>query len=129
MDEYNKHISSYKDLTVWQLAMDLVTRVYKVTADFPQEEKYGLTSQLRRSAVSVPSNIAEGRSRSSRKDFNQFLYIALGSLTELETQLEIAMRISMLEKVEYTELTDLALRVKMMLFRLIASLKAKTDNR
>lgn len=85
-------ITSYKELTVWQRAMELVV-VYELTSNFPREEIYGLTSQMRRSAVSVPSNIAEGRCRGTRKDFLQFLRIACGSGAELETQLEIAKRV------------------------------------
>ena len=127
MQDQHQNIQSYRDLTVWQHAMEVVTTVYRLTKKFPEDEKYGLTSQMRRSAVSIPSNIAEGRSRNSRKDFVQFLHVALGSLSELETQLEIAFQISYVEKVEYTELMSGLERTKMMLFRLIASLKAKTE--
>lgn len=80
----------HRDLVAWQKAMKLVTDVYKVTVDFPKHEIYGLTGQLRRSAISVPSNLAEGHGRNSRKDFHRFIGQARGSLTELETQLEIA---------------------------------------
>jgi four helix bundle protein len=81
---------SYRDLIAWQKAMDLVTAIYRVTGSFPREELYGLTSQLRRAAVSVPSNIAEGQARFSRKEFHHFLSQARGSLVEIETQLMIA---------------------------------------
>ena len=80
----------YRDLTVWQKAIDLVTEVYRVTRSFPKEEMFGLTSQLRRAAVSVPSNIAEGQGRLRRGEFRQFLGMAKGSLAELDTQLLIA---------------------------------------
>lgn len=81
---------SYKDLIVWQRAITLVTEVYLATQSFPREELYGLTSQLRRSAVSVASNIAEGQGRISKAEFRQFLGVARGSLIEMETQLVIA---------------------------------------
>jgi len=80
--------------------MDLVSNVYKMTESFPNKETYGLINQLRRSAVSVPSNIAEGAARSSKKEFIQFLYIALGSLAELETQMIIASRIGYLNNLD-----------------------------
>lgn len=87
-------IHSHKDLVVWQKSMDLVVLVYRFTDQFPKSEIYGLVSQMRRSAVSIPSNIAEGRKRGTRKDFRQFLLIAYGSGGELETQMEIAKRLS-----------------------------------
>ena len=80
----------HKKLTVWQKAMDLVLKVYTITSRFPKSEVYGLTSQTRRAAISIPSNIAEGASRRTKKEFLQFLYIAKGSLSELDTQLELA---------------------------------------
>ncbi len=83
-------IHSHRDLIVWQRAMQLVIHLYKFTEKFPSSEKFGLISQMRRCAVSIPSNIAEGRKRGSRKDYKQFLLIAYGSGAELETQLEIA---------------------------------------
>lgn len=80
----------HKDLHVWQLGMEIVKDVYRLSGSFPKTEMYGLTSQIRRSAVSVPSNIAEGAARSSQKEFLKFLFIARGSLSELDTQLIIA---------------------------------------
>src|SRR4051794_8266926 len=88
--------SSYHDLRVWQQAMDLVEQVYRATEKFPKHELYGLTSQLRRAAVSVPSNIAEGRGRRTDPEFLQFLFHARGSLCELETQLELSKRLQYL---------------------------------
>src|SRR5689334_8479807 len=82
--------SSFRDLFVWQKAMELVTDIYRVTKDFPPEERYGLTSQIRRAAVSIPSNIAEGQARPTLGEFRQFLGHAKGSLAEMETQLLIA---------------------------------------
>jgi len=98
-------IQTYKDLIVWQKAMNVVEGIYQFTETFPKEETYGLTSQMRRSSVSIPSNIAEGRRRGSRKDYRQFLLVAFGSGSELETQIEIARRLSygksaVLEKTE-----------------------------
>jgi len=83
-------MKDFKKLNVWQKSMELVTSVYKISKNFPIEEKYGLTSQITRSAVSIPSNIAEGSSRLSERDYFRFLEIALGSAFELETQLMIA---------------------------------------
>jgi len=80
--------------------MDLVSNIYKITEPFPNKELYGLTNQIRRAAVSVPSNIAEGAARSSKKEFIQFLYIALGSLSELETQIIIANRLEYLNNLD-----------------------------
>ena len=82
------------DLEVWQKAMQLVEDIYKISANFPKEEIYGLTSQIRRAAVSIPSNIAEGAARQGYKEFIQFLYISLGSLSEVETQIMLAKRLS-----------------------------------
>ena len=90
-------IKDYKDLVVWQKAMELVTAIYQATQAFPKEELYGLTSQLRRAAVSVPSNIAEGQGRLTRGEFRQFLGQAKGSLSELETQLLIAHNLGYLQ--------------------------------
>ncbi len=94
-------ISSYKDLIVWQRAVELVVEIYKLTEDFPKEEIYGLTAQMRRSAVSIPSNIAEGRFRGTKKDYSQFLRIAYGSGAELETQIEIAKRLPKTKDMDY----------------------------
>lgn len=90
-------IKDYKELVVWQKAMELVIAIYKATNTFPNEELYGLTSQIRRAAVSVPSNIAEGQGRQTRGEFRQFLGQARGSLAELETQLLIAHSLGYLE--------------------------------
>ena len=87
---------NHKDLMVWQLSVDLSVAVYRATRSFPSEEKFGLVSQMRRAAVSIPSNIAEGAARSSRKEFQQFLSIAGGSASELSTQLIISNRAGLL---------------------------------
>jgi four helix bundle protein len=87
-------IKSHKDLKVWQESMTLVTQIYKISEDFPKHEIYGLSSQIRRAAVSIPSNIAEGAGRKGENEFKRFLFIALGSLSEVETQLEISQRLN-----------------------------------
>lgn len=91
-------LKSYRELLVWQKSMDLVKEIYIVTSSFPKEEMYGLTSQLRRAAVSVPSNIAEGYGRRTTKDFIGFLYFARGSVYELQTQIELSCDLEMLAK-------------------------------
>jgi four helix bundle protein len=99
---------NYRDLIAWQKAMDLVEEVYRATKQFPREEIYGLTSQVRRAVVSVPSNIAEGQGRSSAKEFQHFLSIAHGSLREVETQLMIAHRLEYLTEETLRRLMELA---------------------
>jgi four helix bundle protein len=91
-------VATHKDLEVWQEGIDLVEKVYHMTALFPSTEVYGLSSQMRRAAVSIPSNIAEGAARRGEKEFIQFLYVALGSLSELETQCLIAQRLKYIEE-------------------------------
>lgn len=90
-------MNNYKDLKLWQKSVDLTVSIYEATASFPKEEMYGLTSQIKRSAVSIPSNIAEGAGRNTKKDFNNFLGISTGSSCELDTQLIIANRVEFLE--------------------------------
>jgi len=90
MSEEFKVVMTHRDLDVWKNGIELVKKIYILTKDFPKEEIYTLTSQIRRSAISIPSNIAEGAARNSKKEFIQFLYIALGSAAELETQLIVA---------------------------------------
>ena len=114
-------MKSHEDLTVYQKALDLVMLVYKISQDFPAEEKYGLVSQIRRSAVSIPSNIAEGAARNTKKDFIRFLHISLGSLAELETQLEISHRFGFLEENE--NLKKNTIHIRRMLLKLIKSLE------
>ncbi len=101
-------MKNYKNLKVWQKGMELVKNVYKSSRKFPKEELYRLTSQMRRSAISIPSNIAEGSGRGTDKDFNRFLDIALGSSFELETQIIIANDLGFLSEHDYN---DLSLRV------------------
>jgi four helix bundle protein len=107
-------MNGHKDLLTWQEAMDLALEVYEITCSFPKNETYGLTSQIRRSVVSIPSNIAEGAGRGSQKEFNKFLLIARGSLSELETQLILAHKLNYID-----ELIERVIR----LFKLIAGLR------
>ncbi len=116
-------ISSYKDLLVWKKAVELSIATYSLTAQFPKEEVYGLISQMRRAAVSVPSNIAEGSIRGSKKDFCHFLRIASGSIAELETQIEIAKNLSFGKALNYREVDQLAIEVNKMIHGLIGSLR------
>ena len=116
-------IKSYRDLIVWQKSMDLVTSIYELTAVFPKSEMYGLTSQMRRSAISIPSNIAEGSRRSSRKDFKNFLQNAYGSGAELETQIEIAKRMPFGKTFHYQSIDSGLDEVMRMLNRFIKRLQ------
>jgi len=113
-------MKSHKDLKVWQESMDLVIEVYKITNLFPKEELYGLTSQIKRSALSIPSNIAEGAGRKGKTEYCRFLYIALGSASELETQIEIAYRLNFVDDIGNLE--SKIRFIKNMLSKLIKSL-------
>jgi four helix bundle protein len=108
-------MQTHKDLQIWQSGIELVEIIYKITTLFPASEMYGLTSQMRRAAVSVPSNIAEGAARQGEKEFVQFLYVALGSLSELETQAIIAVRLGYMSDSSVLESIE-ALRRKMLNF-------------
>ena len=96
----------HKRLRCWQLGMDIVMDIYKATIGFPAEEKYGLVSQMRRSAVSIPSNIAEGSARNSKKEFINFLHISSGSLSELDTQIELAKRLGLISHEQWNYLDE-----------------------
>ena len=96
MEKQRKSIRSYRDLKVWQRAMDMTVRTYEITRRFPAEEQYGLVSQMRRAAASVPANIAEGQARRSPKEFLQMLGIARGSLAELETFVSLSERLGLI---------------------------------
>ena len=116
-------VRGYRDLKVWQMAMDLAQLVYSATATFPTSEVFGLASQLQRAAVSVPSNIAEGHARESTKDFLRFISIAQGSLAELETQLLLARRLEYLDESKLLSLTAQTNEIGRMLRGLQRSLK------
>lgn len=115
----------YRELIVWQKAIYLVQLLYKATDDFPSKEVYGLTSQMRRAAVSIPSNIAEGQGRSTTRDFLHFLSVAQGSLMELETQVTIAERLGYLDPAREKKLLDATAEVSRMLSGLRSSLNKK----
>jgi len=119
--------SSFRDLRVWQEAMKLTTEIYKGTVGFPRHELYGLTSQVRRAAVSVPSNIAEGKGHHSDKEFSHFLFHARGSLLELQTQLLIAEDLQYLSREDGQRLSAMAENVGRALSGLINSLRGKAD--
>jgi four helix bundle protein len=114
-------MTGYENLDVWKKSILLVTDIYKLVKLLPKEETYALSDQIRRSAVSVPSNIAEGSSRNSKKEFVQFLYISLGSLCELETQLLIAKNIGYIKDI--TSIQKETMSIKKMLNALITSIK------
>ena len=121
-------VRSYKDLVAWQKSMDLVTAVYRASQGFPKEEIFGLVSQIRRSAVSVPSNIAEGHARTSRKEFQYFLSNARGSLAELETQLTIAHQLTYIDVTEINQLLDRLGEVGRILNGLLTALKRSSKS-
>ena len=114
----SEEIRSYRDLIVWQKAVDLCVEAYRLSKKLPKEELYALSDQIRRAAVSVPSNIAEGHARHSRKDFAHFLKIAQGSIAELETQLYLAVRMAMLAESDVDCLMPLSGEVSKMLMSL-----------
>ena len=123
-------IKSYRDLVAWQKAMDLVTEIYRVTGNFPKYELFGLTSQVRKAAVSIPSNIAEGRGRSSLGEFRLFLGNAMGSLAEVETQIFIARNLEFIDEKTASALLDLSSEVGRVLNGLIASIsKRRSESR
>ena len=111
-------IGSYRDLDVWQLAMEIVVEVYRVTRAFPAEERFGLIAQLRRAAVAVPSNIAEGRNRLGAAEFRRFVSIARGSVAEVETQLAVAVALGFVGAGEIASLASRLDELSKMLFGL-----------
>ncbi|HEY1010321.1 MAG: four helix bundle protein [Daejeonella sp.] len=115
----------YKELKLWQKSIDLVTRVYALTRNFPQLEKFGLVSQINRSAVSIPSNIAEGAGRNSDKEFVQFLAFAHASSYELETQLIISNKLEYISSEDLVDLTDQLTELQKMNFAIQLKLKQK----
>lgn len=116
-------IQNYQDLIVWQKAMSLVEVVYALTKNFPKEETYALTSQVRRAAVSIPSNIAEGQARTGTAEFKDFLSIASGSRAEVETQLILANKLGYISEAELNKALELSNEIKRMTHSLISKLK------
>jgi four helix bundle protein len=117
-------IKTYRDLLIWQKSMAFATSIYKHSNTFPTTEQYGLTSQLRRAAISVPSNIAEGYGRHSTGDYLRFLQIANGSLYEIQTQIEIALNLDYLKKNEFDLLYSQSREIERMLSSLIQKIRA-----
>ncbi len=115
-------MKTYKDLDVWKISCDLVVEVYKLTKKFPAEEKYGLVSQMKRSAISIPSNIAEGFNRRSMADNKNFIKIAFGSGAELETQIYLAAKLNFCQNKDLVVINELLLRTMQMLNKLARSL-------
>jgi four helix bundle protein len=118
-------IRNYRDLEVWQRGMDIALRVYEVTKKFPADERFGLTSQLRRAAASVPANIAEGHARSSTKDYLRFVAIAIGSLAETSTYIELAARLGYGSKDELRKIFEMTTEERRMLRALQKSLRLR----
>jgi four helix bundle protein len=120
-------MKDHKELMVWQRAVELVTEIYKVTRAFPDEEKFGLTSQARRAVTSIPANIAEGWGRGSTKEYVQFLIVARGSLLELETHLIVSRNLGFLKQIDLEKLQRRLDEVGRMLNSLIRSLRSRTS--
>ena len=122
--EVTESIKDYKDLVVWQKGIELVKNIYQLTNEFPKKEIFGLTIQMRRAAVSVPSNIAEGQTRHYTREFVQFLYQALGSLSELETQIIIAKELNYISANKKFEIDNQIIEIKKMICGLVKRLLA-----
>lgn len=117
-------MQTYRDLVVWQKAVELASKIYELTNKFPAEERYGLVSQMQRAAVSIPSNIAEGKLRGSSKEFSYFLRIAFGSGGELETQIEIAKRLPKTQALDFRTVEGLLGEIMRMLNVMLSKAKA-----
>ena len=117
----------HKKLNLWSDAVDLAQQIYKITERFPSNEQFGLTSQVRRAAVSIPSNLAEGVARQTKKEFLNFLHIAKGSLSELDTQLEIARRLEYLDQARWEALDERLEQIDRMLRGLVHSLRRRNN--
>jgi four helix bundle protein len=117
-------MKTHRDLNVWNNSINLVTQIYKITKDFPKNEIFGITSQIRRAAVSIPSNIAEGAARNSKKEFNNFLSIALGSASELETQIIISKNLNYLSIANSESLISQLTTIQKMIMGLMKSIKS-----
>ena len=123
----SQKVNTHHDLDVWKRSISYVTKIYELTETFPSEERFGLISQIRRSAISIPSNVAEGAARRSDKEFLQFLYISLGSVAELETQLIISNNLKFMESSD--QLLPELNEIKKMTLGLIKYVKSKTGNK
>jgi len=121
-------MNNHKDLEVWKKSVALAKNVYEAARDFPKDEVFGLTSQMKRASVSIASNIAEGAARKGQQEFVQFLYIAIGSASELDTQIEIAKAIGIGDATTLDKLQQSTDTVKAMLYGLAKSIKARQGN-
>ena len=121
-------ISSFKDLEIWQRSVKLTEEIYRITKSFPKDETFGLSSQLKRAVVSIPSNIAEGFARFFEKEYIQFLYVAIGSCAEVSTQITIADRLGYLKQEKTGILLDEVEQISKMIMGLIKKLKTKNSN-
>ena len=119
-------MKTHKDLDVWKDSIELVTKIYRLVSNFPKEERFGLVDQMKQAAISIPSNIAEGAARNSQKEFLQFLYVALGSIAELDTQLIISKKLGFLNNENIFE--DLE-KIKSKLLGLIRYLRKKKNEK
>lgn len=120
-------MSTFRDLIIWQKSMHLVTEIYQITTVFPKEEIYGLTSQIRRCAISIPSNIAEGYGREGNKDYLKFLNIAIASLFEMQTQLEIAFNLYYINETQFKKTFEESREIERMLSSFIKKLKKEPN--
>ncbi len=118
-------MNNFRELKVWQKAMNLVTNIYTNTYKFPQNEQFGLTSQIRRSSISIPSNIAEGFGRNTKNEFARFLRISIGSLFELQTQLEISKNLKFITSEKFDNILSESIEIEKMLKALIKSIQNK----
>lgn len=121
-------VNTYKDLIVWQKAMKMTTFLYKIIKKLPKEETYTLSDQMRRAAISIPSNIAEGFDRNSKKEYLQFLYIANGSVCELETQLILCVNINYLSEAEIQPIMNLLSEIGKIIMTITKKLNSNTSN-
>ncbi len=121
-------VKSYKDLIVWQKAMDMTESLYRIVKKLPKEETYALSDQMRRAAISIPSNIAEGFGRNSMKEYLQFLYIANGSVCELETQLMLCVRVNYLKENEIQPIMSLLSEIGKIIMTITKKLSSDTTN-
>lgn len=120
-------MSTFRNLLIWQKSMTLTTQIYQLTSTFPKEEIYGLTSQIRRCSISIPSNIAEGYGRESDKEFLRFLNISIGSLFEMQTQLEIAKNIAYINENLFNNLYENSREVERMIVSFIKKIKERNS--
>ena len=118
-----KTIMTHRDMDIWKVSMDFVVDLYRITGTFPDHEKFGLVTQLRRAGVSICSNIAEGAARNHPKEYLQFLYISLGSVSEIETQLEIALRLGYIKSIDQQK--EILSRIRRMLVSLLQAIRKK----